>query len=273
MTSLSGSSSETAQTQHLDLRLSTMGIPTGLYDLHLTLARSVLDRHGEALPVEYRWGLSLPLVSVPGTPDEELSRVRRFYLGKIVYPATSADGIGLFCNLPKLRDTYVVDTPSPRVVSIGRSRDISEPLVPTGNDLGDPRGVLALPPLQFTFAVSPKARMHQVVGGTGPFERAAGPECARLSIDFATAWHAYRTLRFTSVAFRVGPTQADQKALIDGHPLIGMTHEQVATIWGYPPDLLDVSALNRLSVWSWPNARDSRWVHFTGDRADSFTRR
>ena len=270
--SASTSSSE-ASRQHLDLRFVTAGIPPGLYNLDLPLEHAVLDSLGNAVPIEYRWG-PLPLVSIPGTPDEELLRVRRFYVGKVVYPATLADGMGLFCSISKLHATYVVDNPSPRIVSIERSRTVGPALVPNGNDLGDPRGVLALPPLQFTFAVSPVAKMHQVLSNAGaaPLEREAGRECAQPSIVFATSWHAYRTLRFTPLAVRVGSTKADQKALADGRPSIGMTHEQVATIWGYPPDLLDVAALDRLSVWAWPNAKDDRWAHFTGDRADSFTR-
>ena len=274
MLSTPSASLQSTGAQHLALRFQTADVAPGLYNLELPLTHAVLDGFGDTVSTEYHRG-ALPLVSVHATPDDELSSVRHRYFGKVVYPATLDKDMYLFCTIPHSHAVYVVDDPSLHVVSVERSGDVGEALVPNGEELGDPRGVLALPPLRFTFAVSPDSRMHRVGwdDSSTPVEREAGRECARPSIVFSTAWHVDRMLRLVPAAVRVGLARADRKAIADLRPSIGMTHEQVAAFWGYPPDLLDVSALDRLSVWVWPNARDTRWVHFTGDHADSFTRR
>jgi hypothetical protein len=216
----------------------------------------------DASPVIVGSQVTPPLLYAPRLPDDVgLRDARLRYLGKTVYALPTTVERGLHCSgdPDRLED---IPTYHPAVITaIERTNGTAE----IGTFQSTDGDFLAIQPLRVT-VMAPERPV--VFPGWVPVQAVPRPgSCVQRYVFMADPWEIERNFALHDPRDHPEWPARFREALAQRKILIGMTHEMVASVLGYPAHYGTIEQLDRLTTWDYddPTPFQSS-VTFDGDR-------
>jgi hypothetical protein len=225
-------------------------LKSGMYTAKL-IARGSAAHETDGSPLPVGRAIYPSLIYVPSvTNDVALIQARQRYLRKTVYAVAGSafQPYETRCIDDARGDGRLNDYQSATIVSVDRSNGAAEQRFFQDTD----SDFVALDPLIVRLVPGPSN---------------AGSNCGDRVIPLADPWEMER--RFALHDPRRHPEWSERfrQALAQRNVLSGMTHEMVASVFGYPAHYGTVAQLDLLDVWRYDSPTPfSSTVYFAGDR-------